>query len=96
MRKVVKWPMKFAWFFKLLRTDFIIENIELKYKTKLKTYIRKYNNQTNKRPVQSNWKNEEDSTECGQRISLDKLQGTIGGWYLLQIYTSIPFTNYSL
>jgi hypothetical protein len=38
----------------------------------------------------------EDSTECGQRISLDKLQRTIDGWYLFQIYTSISFTNYSL
>jgi hypothetical protein len=36
------------------------------------------------------------STECGQRISLDKLQRPIGGWYLLQIYTSTTFTNYSL
>jgi hypothetical protein len=31
-----------------------------------------------------------------KEISLDKLQKTIDGWYLLQIFTSIPFTNYSL
>jgi hypothetical protein len=36
------------------------------------------------------------SLECGQRISLDKFQRAIDGWYLLQIFTSIPFTNYSL
>jgi hypothetical protein len=42
-----------------------------------------------------NLKLEEDSTECGQRIA-PELQRTIDGWYLLQIFTSIPFTNYSL
>jgi hypothetical protein len=40
-----------------------------------------------------NLKQEEDSKECGQKISLDKLQRIIDGWYLLQIYISIPFTN---
>jgi hypothetical protein len=41
--------------------------------------------------------------EIGRRLNrmwpedlLDKLQTTVGGWYLLQIFTSIPFTNYSL
>jgi hypothetical protein len=41
--------------------------------------------------------------EIGRRLNrmwpedpLGKLQRTNGGWYLLQIYTSIPFTNYSL
>jgi hypothetical protein len=29
-------------------------------------------------------------------ISLDKLQRNIDRWYLLQTFTSIPFTNYSL
>jgi hypothetical protein len=40
-----------------------------------------------------NLKHEEDSADCGQRISLDKLLKTIDGRYLLQTFTSIPFTN---
>jgi hypothetical protein len=68
----------------------------------IRTYARNHKNRTaqnNNQLIRDPFNQpeiEEDSTECGQRISLDKLQRTIGGWYLLQIYTYIAFTNYSL